>query len=404
MSVAPRELTVGESATVDGSLSCPIAADASGQTVTIYQHTADTPGFAVAGSTTTEADGSYRFITEALQTNSTFYATSQGTRSRPRIAVKAVPLVTIDGPPADTPLIVAGHRAGASAANTLTLSGTVSPADAGARVVLQRESAAINENWHRIGLGEVGADGQYSITHKFSIAGDATVRVVVRARGFLPSASEPISYEIAQRQNPRLTVYASAELLSYGQSVTLSGTAAQAAQEPLTLLARPPGGSFEPVATVTTDASGNYEFPAQSPLHSTVYRVTSAQESSTNLSEDVKPVLITQISSSSVQAGEQLTFSGTIAPDHAGRAIYLERQNPSGIGFHIVEVGTVSAESTYSITHTVSSAGTQVYRVKIPPNREGPGTASELFKIQVTPALAATLEPEAPGANSILPG
>ncbi|MGD0452034.1 MAG: hypothetical protein ABSB69_00415 [Solirubrobacteraceae bacterium] len=406
--VAPSPLTAGESATAVGSLTCPSPGDASEQTVTIYQRSTGTPGFGVAGTTTTEASGAFRFTTEPLLANSTFYARTQGARSERR-AVKVTALVTISGPPESTQLTqlsLAGRRSDASAlaSNTLTFTGTVSPDDVGGRVVLQRESATDSEDWRRIGLGEVGADGDYSISHTFLRAGTATVRVVVHARGLLPVASEPLTYVIAPRQNPRLTISASAEQLSYGQSVTLSGTATAAANQSLTLLARTAESAFAPVATVTTAGNGSYEFPAQAPLRSTMYKVAGAGTSSTAAFETVKPLLSAQVSSTSVQTGEPLTFSGTITPAHAGQVVYLQRQNPSGLSFHTVDVGTVSAGGAYSIEHTVSGGGTQVFRIKVPGDSGDPAVASEPFKIQVAPAATAPLEPQAPGAGSVVPG
>jgi hypothetical protein len=417
LNVASSELTAGESATLDGSLMCPESLNAAEQTVTIYQHVAGTPGYSAIGSASTEPDGAYRFTTEALEGNGAFYASAGNARSR-RSEVKVTPLLTLSAPPDGTALLLAGRRAGAAgvADNTVTFSGTVSPDDGGATVVLQRENAAANEGWRRIGIAAVDADGTYSISHTFALAGEATIRAVVRVRGLTATVSEPVSYEIAQRQNPKLTIHASAQPLSYGQSVTLSGSAAGAAHESLTLLARSVNGSFAAVATATTDASGNYEFPAQSRLQSTYYRVTSAHASSTSLFEGFEPLLTAHVSavvvqegrpmdaaeasSNAVPAGEPLTFSGSITPGRAGQVVYLERQNPSGIGFHIVAAGTVSSESTYSIDHAVSGTGTQVFRIKLPRDEENQATASEPFKIQVTPAPAASQEPVAPGAGT----
>jgi hypothetical protein len=318
MSLTPSRLTAGESATVVGSVTCPLAAEASEQTVTVYQRATATQGFVVAGTTTTEASGAFGLTTAAVDANSIFYASTQDARSN-RAVVRVTPLVTISGPPEDTQLAAASRSdASARAADTLTFTGTVSPDDAGARVVLQRESAIVSENWQRIGLGEVGADGTYSISHTFARAGSATVRVVVRGGGLLAVASEPLTYEIAPRQNPRLTT------------------------------------------------------------------------------EAVKPLLTAEVSATSVETGQPLTFSGTIAPAHAGEPVYLQRQDVSGIGFHVVAAGTLTATGTYSLEHTVSGSGTQVFRIKVPGGPEGQTVASEPFTIQVTPPAAGSLEPEAP--------
>ncbi|HEV3035177.1 MAG TPA: hypothetical protein VGX72_10335 [Solirubrobacteraceae bacterium] len=323
MSLTPSRLTAGESATVAGSVTCADSTEASEQTVTVYQRTTATQGFIVAGTTSTEASGAFRLTTEAVDANSVFYASAQDARSK-RATVRVTPLVTISGPPEETQLAAASRSdTSARAADTLTFTGIVSPEDAGATVVLQRESATVSENWRRIGLGHVGADGAYSISHTFARAGSATVRVVVRGNGLPAVASEPLTYEVAPRQSRRLTVDA------------------------------------------------------------------------------VKPLLTAQVSATSIQAGQRLTFSGTVTPAHAGQPVYLERQNVSGIGFHVVDVTTLTASGSYSLEHAVSGAGAQVFRIKVPGDHERQSVASELLKIQVTPAAADPLEPEAPAGSAL---
>ncbi len=398
LSVASARLIAGESATLIGTLSCPLAGEAAEQTVTIDQRVAGTPGFSAIGSATTEASGAFQLTTGALEDNSVFYADVQGVRSN-RQAVKVAPAVTIGGPPPTTQLPRAARHASVSDAesDTVTFAGNVGPVPAGTRLILQRESASAGEDWRRIGLGEVQADGSYSIPHTFSVGGPATVRVVVRARGQLAAASEPLTYEVAPRQNPRLTIAASARPLLYGHALTISGVAAGAADEPITLFARTRGGAFAAVAAVTSDAEGKYEFPAQTPLASTSYRVRGAHVTSTTIFEGIAPQLTAAVSSSTIDAGQTLTFSGTVTPGHAGQTIYLERQNPSGVGFHVVATTTLDEASDFSIAHKVFGSGKQVFRVKVPRDAEMQATASELLTVQVEPAPASSLEPEAPG-------
>ncbi len=113
-------------------------------------------------------------------------------------------------------------------------------------------------------------------------------------------------------------------------------------------------------------------------------------------------MLTAAVSQTTIQAGQSLTFAGSVAPDHTGHVIYLERQNASGSGFHVVKVGFVTIGSIYSIAHTVYEPGTKIFRVKIPGGPENEGAASTPFTVVVTPAAAAALTPEAPG-NSSLP-
>ncbi len=405
--VTPEALVAGEAATVIGSLECPTASDAGEQAVSIYQRTVGTPGYTLVGSTTTETGGAYEFTTAPLVANSILYARSGAAHSR-RTLVRVAPLLTLGGPPDGSDLLLASHRIDAGGAaqdaiagNTITFSGTVSPDDAGGRVVLQRETRG--EGWRRIGLGQVSADGGYSITHTFHAAGEATVRTVVRVAGLLAGASEPLSYEIEPRQNPRLTLNAStAGPLSYGQSLTLSGTAAGAANEQLTLLARSGTGSFAPMAQITTDADGDYEVSLPAPQQSSYYRVLDARTHSSTIFAGVRPTLTAAVSAGKVAAGESVTFSGTVTPAHPGQVVYLERQNPGGVGFHAIASDTLGAGSGYSIEQVATGTGPQVYRVKVARDEETDAVSSEPFTVEVEPAPAAALQQQAPGGA--LPG
>ena len=404
---APRFIQSGESVAVFGTLRCPPGANVAGQAVTVLQRSAGTPGLTTAGTATTDGTGNYSVTTPALITNSVFYATS-GSAHSPHRAVKVAPKITVSGPPDGSQLFTGAgpfRRAKGLASNTVTFKGSVSPANGGALVALQRENTVGIEEWHRIGrLGHVAQDGTYSITHTFGAPGDANIRVVVRAsKTNAAAASEPLSYEISQAQNPALTIQSSANPIFYGQPVTISGTTASAAGTPLTLLAHTrTQKKFVPIATTSSTAGGTYTFPVQTPLQSTAYQVTGAGKSSTQLFEGVKYGLTAGASAKTVQAGQPVTLSGTVTPGHVGHAVYLQAQYPSGVNFHVIQVGTVTAGSTYSISYEPYVAGAKKLRIKVPGDPENQGVASSLFEVTVTPAPASALRPEAPG-NSSLP-
>jgi hypothetical protein len=418
--VAPREITAGDPVVIFGRLNCRDSAVQAGQTVRLYHHLSGVPGSGVTyvQSTTTDSRGFYEFARAdgVVETNRSWYVRAHDAQSA-RKSIKVAAQVTVAGPAEGTQLLT-------GPANKVTFTGTVSPADVGARVILQRQNAATGSEWRRIDRGQVLAGGSFSIVHRFLVPGDANIRVLVHSqRRNIPSSSNVLEYEISQAQDPRLTINASLDPIAFGQSVTISGVLAGGPDHPLTLLARTASQrGFAPVAQAETDASGNYSFAPQTPVNSTFYRVDAgplcaaappnarACESlrrepdltSAVLYEGVKNVLTAQVSASTVQAGQQLTFSGSVAPNHGGHIIYLERQNASDSGFHVVEVVSIGSGSAYSIVHTVYDPGTKVFRVRVPGGPENGGAVSAPFTIQVTPAPASALMPEAPG-NSSLP-
>jgi hypothetical protein len=395
--VAPRLITAGEQVEVKGRLKCLPVAGAVSQAVTLYEYVAGTAGYVPVQSTTTDTSGFYKFTPPALNANTSFYFRSHGAQSGREKAHVALQ-VTLAGPPEGT-VIETGVP------HQQTFTGTVTPADVGARVILQRQNAVTGDEWHRIGFGSVEADGNYTITHTFRVPGDASIRVLVRSdRINSPSASTPLEYEISQAQNPSLTISSSADPIAYGQSVTISGVLAGATTpQTVTLLGRTVHQQgFAPIAEVSTGAGGAYSFPAQVPVNSTLYRVKATGQKSAVLYEGVKDVLTAEVSPTTVQAGEAVTFKGTITPDQTGHIIYLERQNASGTAFHVVQVGHVLPGSVYSIVHQVYVPGTKVYRIDIPGGPDNGRAVSQLFTVQVTPAPPSALTPEAPG-NSSLP-
>ena len=395
MFVAPRRITAGDPVVIFGRLRCPTHAP---QAVRLFHRLAGQPGFTPVGRTTTDANGFYEFSRAdgVVMTNRTWFVRSRGAQSATK-GVRVAAAVTLNGPP-DGSNLQTGPK------NAVTFTGAVSPNEAGARVILQRQNAATGgDDWRRIDIGRVKAGGAFTIVHTFKVAGDANIRVLVRSQGrTLPSPSEVLTYEISQAQNPNLTIAASADPIRFEQSVVISGTVANGALAPVTLYATTANSSATPVATAVADASGNYSFPAQSPAHNTAYQVRGLNRASALLYEGVRDVPTAQVSTTTVAAGQPVTFSGNVAPDHTGHVIYLERQNAGDGDFHVVQLASVGSGSSYSITHRFYDTGTKVVRVFIPGGPENQGAASQTFTITVTPAQPSTLTPDT-SANSSSP-
>lgn len=387
----------GQPVTLSGALECASSAAAEAQTLTVEQHVAGAPGFTAVGTVTTGAGGSFSFTTpEGLAADSVFSVRAPGARSARR-AVRALAAVTLAGPAAGSRLAPAARRAFGGAGEDIVLSGSVSASGAGAVVVLQRESQTASGDWRRIAVGTVGADGRYSIAHRFGSPGTVTLRAVLRAGGMRAAASPTLSYEVEPRQNRELTLQSSAMTAEYGAQVTLSGVAALDRRAPLQLLARTREGSFRVVATTTSGPAGEYSFSAQA-LQSTLFRVRGARALSAALPEAVRPLLSLTAPSSAAPSGGAISFCGTVSPAYPGERIYLQRQVPGGLAFHTVSeevLGTAAAASaagSFCLHTTAGAAGSEVFRVKVPRGGGEQAAASEPLDVQVAPAA----QPSAP--------
>jgi hypothetical protein len=392
INVAPRTITAGDPVVIFGRL---VGLNHSGQAVHLFHHVPGVPGFQPAGNTTTDAVGAYEFspADTPVDTNRTWFVTSGGAFSRPvRERVRAQ--VTLTGP-TDTNLLTGpGHP--------YTFTGTVSPATVGARVVLERQNAATgSDDWHSIDgrhPAVVAADGTFTITHVFVAPGDANIRVLVRAdTRNIASPSSPLNYQISQTQVAGFTILSSADPITVGSPVTITGVGP--AGQSLTLFARTDQQHAAAVATTTSDASGNYSFAPQSPTNSTFYQVrlsnpsaaASGPKHSAILFEGVKDALTASASPTTVMAGGVVTFYGTVNPPHPGHVIYLQRQNTHSGDFHTVQVGRVNPDGTYSIARQLFDPGVRNYRVYIPGGPENQGAGSQVIAITVTPAPASSL-------------
>jgi len=382
VAVSSSIATPGEPLTLSGQLSCRRGSVAEAP-ITIYLRGRGDHGIAGAeevGVATTAADGSYTFATNAPSHNFTFLISGPNGR-RTHANVKVEPLVELSGPPVEA--AAADIRRGSAGRQQWTFTGSVDPAPSGTRVVLQREYPAEEERWHTFAVGVLGADGRFSIVHALPPRGDVSVRAIAHIKGDLAAVSEPVSFATTVTQNPQLTISASSAAVSSGQTVTISGIAAGAAGQQVTLLAHTGGGPFVAVAHDTTGAGGEYTFMA-TPTQRTHYRVSSAAEQSSILLEGFKYLLTAEPAPTTIAAGVRLSFTGTVVAAPAGQPVFLERENGAGPSFHVIASASVGADSSYSIPYAFGRRTTAVLRIRVPADAVSDGSTSEPFSVGVS--------------------
>jgi len=188
--------------------------------VQIFERSAGTAGFTAVATVLSGADGSFTATLPPLETNSFLYARAGRARS-PRVAIKVAPVVTLVGPAHGAVLPLAGRHGRPQ--TPVTFTGTVSPSDAGAIVALQRERPAGSGSWRRVAVGRVGEDGRFSFSHLFRTPGAIVLRAFVHRHAHrLPAVSEALSYDVAQADNPSLTISLSPQTVAFGGAVTIS--------------------------------------------------------------------------------------------------------------------------------------------------------------------------------------
>jgi len=388
INAVPNPIDAGDGVFIYGQLNTtPVG----GQTIVLYHHLAGSGlGYTKVGQTTTDSHGFYEFTRAegVVMTNRSWFVREQGIHQiHSRTVFERVSaLVSLA---ASTTTAVTGQP--------VTFTGMVTPNHAFERVVLQEQDNA--GNWRSLKSGRLDGGSNYSIIYRWRFAGDHTVRVLFPsdARNIAGTAN-PVTVAVQQKQVPGFTVSSSDQLISYGQSVTISGVLDQSSTSttgepntPVTLWARNAYQSqFTPVADTTTGSDGSYTFAPQVPTFNTVYQVRTTlapRRHSAALFEGVQDVLTLTPSSTTSEIGGHVTFTGTVLPDKAGRVIYLQRLGADG-NWHSEEVRFVTNASTFQFGWTFGKAGQYQFRARITGDRGNVGGASAPVTITVSPVVS----------------
>lgn len=385
----PNPIDAGEGVFIYGHLNVvPVG----GQTIILYHHLAGSGrGYTKVGRTTTDSHGFYEFTRaeDVVMTNRSWFVREAGIHQiHSRVVFERVAaLVSLS---ASTSAAVTGQP--------VAFTGHVDPNHTGERVVLQQETPA--GEWHSLKSARLDGASNYSIVHRWRFAGDHTVRILFRsdARN-IRAVANPVTVAVQQKQVPGFTIASSDQLISYGQSVIISGVLGHAAPTtPVTLWARSAEQSqFIPIADTTTGSDGSYMFAPQGPTSNTVYQVRTTlapRRHSAVLFEGVQDVLTLTPSSTTSEVGGHVTFTGTVLPDKAGHVIYLQRLGADG-DWHTEEIRLVTNASTFQFGWTFGKAGTDQFRARITGGDGDIGGASALVTIQVAPSTKPSALPQA---------
>jgi hypothetical protein len=394
INAVPKPIISGEGVLIYGQLEGP---DASDQKIVLHERINPAGKFTIAQRTLTNATGFYEFTrAEGLVlTNRSWFASSPGSgHVHSRTVHELVAAV----------LSLAASSESGETNHPLTFTGQIAPAGghAGEPVLLQEQAGETGDGWRTIGRGVIEASSDYSITHDFRRPGAFNLRTVFtgdvrNAR----TASDPLTVVIQQAEHPAFTIDTSAPTIDVGSPVTISGvlygsgssTIPLPAQS-VTLWGHEPGGTYAPLASTVTGADGSYSFMQTPSLHNEVYQVqtTSMARMTAQAFVGVTDAVTISPSSTTSTAGNTERFTGTVTPEDAGHAIYLERLGADA-NFHIVRTGVLTASSGYMLETTLGTPGTNTFRVRVPGGEANASGVSPAVTVTVTPPELSSLPP-----------
>lgn len=394
IAASPNPILAGQGVVIYGRLEGPANA---GQTIRLYHHLADSgPGYALVGTTTTNSDGFYEFTREeqVVETNRSWFVTGpDGSHSR-TVHERVAPLVSIA---ASTTNPDTNHR--------VVFTGQVTPNHAFERVYLQVKQDT-GDDWRTLASSQLGADSRYAIAYRFRVPAVRELRVLFKrdARN-IRGESDPVTVEVQQTQVPGFSISSSQPIAPAGSSVTISGVLDQAgtttpeANVPVQLLGRRADQRrFTVLAAATTGSNGGYSFTQPSLSATTVYyvRTVPAKGAKTRhtalLFQGVQDVLTLAASSSSVQVGQPVTFTGSVTPVKADHPVYLQEQGKDG-EWHNIQVQVTQSNGTYEFTWTPGAPGTFKLRARMFHDEHNIGAASAPVSVTASLPQPSSLPP-----------
>ncbi len=380
VNATPNPILAGEGVLIYGQLR---GGSPSGQPVRLYHRINPSDHFSLIGHTKTDSFGFYEFTRAEgiVYTNRSWFVRGpDGTHSRTvHERVAALVSLTASTATADTsqPIVFSGH---------------VTPNHAFERVFLQVERGA-SDDWRTLASTRLGPGSNYSIAYRWRIPGERIVRVLFSGdpRNIV-SASDPLSVTVQQHQVPDFTINSTDPVIQIGQSATIfgklymQGTTTPEPDTPVTLCGKIAGQQQFTCDTAGVTASdGSYSFPV-SPLHDELYVVQTTlppHRHTAGLLEGVHDAVALTASQSSAQAGQKVTFTGSVAPDKAGDTVYLEKLGTDG-DWHTIAVSVVRFNSRFQFVRVFGTAGTKTLRAHVLEDPQNVGGVSPPVTVAVT--------------------
>jgi hypothetical protein len=206
-------------------------------------------------------------------------------------------------------------------------------------------------------------------------------------------AAVPAVGSAAPKHNRGLTINVTPNPIVTGDPVLIYGQlgSSNPAHKLVVLYQRVnPAGHFTLLAATTTDSFGFYDFKrTDATTNRSYYVVSQGGLHSRTAYERVAAEVSLSASASTPDTNHPVVFTGHVKPElfHVGEHVYLQAQSgPNGDDWHTLKVGTIDANSNYSITYRFLTAGERELRVLFRGDVRNAGAASDVETVTVEQA------------------
>lgn len=189
------------------------------------------------------------------------------------------------------------------------------------------------------------------------------------------------------------TITAAPTTVTYGSAVSINGVLTDLDGVPLDaqttrLQARAPGSATWATSSTLTTSGDGTAHASVTPSASREYRLVSdatpayAASASTPVFATVRHKVTAALNDNSIGLGQTVTIRGSVAPNHRGRPVYLQRYYSGA--WRTMKTATLSSTSAYSFSYKPGSTGTRTLRVYRPADTDHAAGASPTLKLTIT--------------------
>jgi hypothetical protein len=377
---SPRAIVAGDPVLIYGRL---LGRGAANQRVVLWHRINPRGHFTIIGRTTTDSSGRYEFTREngIVETNRSWFVSGPALSHSRTVHERVSAEVTLS--PSATQ---------ATTRHPITFTGQVSPGHAGEPIELQAQKGSSTQ-WHTIKVAKLSASSSYSIPFAWRFPGPRNVRAVFAGdRENTAGVSSVSTVIVDQTEVPSFTIGSSSPVVPNQTPATISGkllnpagTAPEAGVGVALYASAPHQHNWSETQATTTGTDGSYSFSVQGSTNMLYQARTIAAPArhSAVVFQGVQDIVSITPSTSAAVVGQQVTFSGNVAPGKPGDAVYLERLGKDG-NWHIVKNATLDAGSNYSIPWTFGTPGAKQVRVQVLGDPQNVTGASAAVPITVT--------------------
>jgi len=395
---SPNTTLTNQNFTISGTLNDTSGHPIAGATITLQNNS--TGSWNPVNTTTTNATGGYQFSLNE-STNGTYYYRTTFAGSGTALSPATSPSVTVQVV-IPTTLTALANVTAVETNQNFTINGTLNTTSgtpiAGATIALQNNSSG---SWTDVATNVTDTNGAYSFSTSEPVIGTYYYQTTYAGNALESNATSPAVTVLVNTTSTQLTAVASPNTTLTNQNFTISGTLNDTSGHPIAgatiTLQNNSTGSWNPVNTTTTNATGGYQFSLNESTNGTYYyRTTFAgigqiSAATSNVVNVTVGKISTQLSAvaspTSVAVNAPLTINGTLlnatSGPIAGATIQLQWYS-GGTWTNVTgETNNTTSTGTYSISTSGPAVGTYQYQTIYEGNTTYANATSPTVTVQV---------------------